>query len=85
VRSAIIRVRGGPIRINEGHNGCQGRDCTVACMAQEIPRLDPATLRLRSEIAADAMTGYSKTEVSRQHVDFYWEVLNGEPAPEGGQ
>jgi glycosyltransferase involved in cell wall biosynthesis len=81
---AAFAVGGISEMITEGQNGCLSAECTVAGMAQAIARLDPATLRPRGEIAADARTTYSQAEVSRQHVAFYRDILHGKPSPEGG-
>lgn len=81
---AAFAVGGIPEMITEGENGCLSAECTVAGMAEAIARLDPATLRSRGEIAAEARAAYSQAEISRQHVSFYRDVMQGKPSPGGG-
>ena len=81
---AAFTVGGIPEMITEGQNGCLSAECAVAAMAQAIARLDPATLRSRGVIAADARTAYSQAEGSRQRVAFYRDVVQRTPSPEGG-
>ena len=82
---AAFAVGGIPEMITERENGCLSAACTVAGMAQAIARLDPETLRSRTQIAADARDAYSQAEVSRQHVTFYRDLVRGRPTPEGGE
>lgn len=82
---AAFSVGGIPEMITEGQNGCLSTECTVAGMARAIARLDPAMLRSRGEIAADARAAYSQAEVSRQHVAFYRDLMHGKPSPDGSQ
>ena len=82
---AAFAVGGIPEMITEGRNGCLSAECTVAGIAQAIARLEPATLRSRCEIAGDARVEYSQAEVSKQHVSFYRDLMQGKPSPEGGR
>lgn len=82
---AAFAVGGIPEMITNGENGCLSAECTVAGMARAISRLDPRTLRSRNEIATDAKASYSQSEISRQHIAFYHDVMHGQPSPEGGQ
>jgi len=76
---AAFGVGGIPEMITQGQNGCLTTDCTAAGMASAVRGLDRASLLPRDEIAARARAIYSQAEISRLHIEFYQELMRGQP------